>query len=379
MYLSKIEGSPSLEVVNLVLEMKARGEKVVSLAIGDPSFDTPKEIIDAAYKSLLSGNVHYTSSYGTMDVREAVKNKVGRRNAIRAEVENCLFVTTKLAIYAALVAASESEFEALTPDPGYFYSEPIILSGGTPVRYELAQDYSLDLDEIKRKTTKKTKAILVNSPSNPTSKVLEKSELSELFEFCRDRSIFIISDEAYEDLIYDGKSHFSIGSLETNVPEIVVSIFSLSKSYSMTGWRAGYTVAGKKIIYLMNKFLENTVTCFPPFIEQASAFALNNCDRQISDFKKMYEKRRNSFVETLSMIKGLECNSIEGAFYAFPKYDKRLGNSTGVAKQILEKRGVAVLPGIAFGEKGEHRLRLSFSGAEEDIAEGMKNLGAFFS
>jgi aspartate/methionine/tyrosine aminotransferase len=377
MNLAKIEGSPSLEVVNLVLEKKSRGEKVISLAIGDPSFETPKEIVEIAHQSMTSGDVHYISSYGTLDVREAIMSKVRRKNAIKAQLENCLFITTRFSIYAALVAVSENAFDALTPDPGYFYSEPIILAGGRPVAYKLAPDFSLDIGEITRRLTDKTKAILINSPSNPTSKVLGKRELAELYELCKEKSIYIISDEAYEDLIYGNKEHFSIGSLEDS-PEIVISVFSLSKSYCMTGWRAGYVVAGKNMIYLINKFLENTVTCFPPFIEKASAYALNNGDKYIADFKNKFRERRDAFVEMVDSIKALECNEIEGAFYAFPRYDEKLGKSIELAKRILQEQGVAILPGVAFGPGGEHRFRLSFSGPELDSSEGMKRLRTFF-
>ena len=268
MFLEDVERSPSLEMVNLVLAKIARGEKVVSLAIGEPSFNTPAKIIEAACKSMRSGNVHYASAYGTMEVREAITRKVAKKNGIRAEIGNSLFCTTKLSVYASLAAASNKAYDALIPNPGYFYSEPVILSGGRPIYYKLKKDFSLNIEEIKKKTTRRTKVIIINSPSNPTGKVLSRSDLEELYDFCNDRKIFIISDEAYEDLVYEGQ-HFSIGSLEPK-PEIVISLFSLSKSYAMTGWRAGYVVAGERTIYLINKFLENTVTCFPPFIQTAS-------------------------------------------------------------------------------------------------------------
>ena len=234
MFLSSIEGSPSLEVVNLVLQKRAKGENVISLAIGDPESNTPREIEDAAFSSMTSGQVHYVPAFGTPGVRRAIRDKVWRRNGINAEIDETIFITTKLAVYTALFAVSEMGYEALIPDPGYFYSEPVILSGGNPVRYKLNQDFSLDLEEIKRKTTPKTKAILVNSPSNPTGRVLTNNELKELYYFCSERGIYVLSDDAYEDLTYDGISHFAIGSLETK-PDKVISIFSLSKSYAMTG------------------------------------------------------------------------------------------------------------------------------------------------
>ena len=209
MFLEEVERSPSLEMVNLVLAKIAKGEKVVSLAIGEPSFNTPDEINEVASNSMRSGNVHYTSAYGTREVREAIKRKVAKKNGIHAEIENTLFCTTKLSVYAALVAASNKAYDALIPNPGYFYSEPVILSGGRPIYYKLKKDFSLNIDEIKKKATRRVKVIIINSPSNPTGKVFARTELEELYEFCHKRKIFIISDEAYEDLIYEGQ-HFSV-------------------------------------------------------------------------------------------------------------------------------------------------------------------------
>jgi aspartate/methionine/tyrosine aminotransferase len=376
MFLKDLERSPSLEMVNLVLAKIAKGEKVVSLAIGEPSFNTPDEIIEVAHESMRSGNVHYVPAYGTMEVREAIKRKVARKNGIHAEIANAIFCTTKFSVYASLVAASNKTYDALLPNPGYFYSEPVILSGGRPVYYKLKKDFSLDIDEIKKKTTRKTKVILVNSPSNPTSKVLKRSELEQLYDFCKDRKIFIISDEAYEDLVYEGQ-HFSVGSLEQK-PEIVISLFSLSKSYAMTGWRAGYVVASERVIYLINKFLENTVTCFPPFIQTASAYALNKCDRYISEFRNELEKRKRLLEKEISEIDALEPPKIEGAFYAFPRYTKKM-RSRELTKALLEKYGVALLAGTSFGPAGESHVRFSFSMTPETIKEGMNKVKAFFN
>ena len=376
MFLEEVERSPSLEMVNLVLAKIAKGEKVVSLAIGEPSFNTPDEINEVASNSMRSGNVHYTSAYGTKEVREAIKRKVARKNSIHAEIGNTLFCTTKLSVYASLVAASNKAYDALIPNPGYFYSEPVILSGGRPVYYKLKKDFSLNLDEIKKKATRRTKVIIINSPSNPTGKVLPRSELEELYEFCHDRKIFIISDEAYEDLVYEGK-HFTVGSLESK-PETVISLFSLSKSYAMTGWRAGYIVAGDRTIYLINKFLENTVTCFPPFIQTASAYALDNCEKRISEFRTELEARKRLLEKKIQEIDALESPKIEGAFYAFPRYKTKI-RSRELTKVLLDKMGVAVLAGASFGSAGENHLRFSFSMSPEIIEEGMNKVKTFFN
>jgi len=374
-FIEKVENSPSLEMVNLVLAKIAKGEKVVSLAIGEPSFNTPTEIVEVACDAMRSGDVHYTSSYGTMEVREAIKRKVAKKNGIHTEIPNTIFCTTKYAVYAALVAASDKAYDALLPDPGYFYWEPVVLSGGRPVFYTLKKDFTLDVDEIKKKATRRTRVILVNSPSNPTGKVLKRSELEELYEFCHDRKIFIISDEAYEDLVYEGQ-HFCVGSLEPK-PEIVISLFSLSKSYSMTGWRAGYIVASDRIVYLINKFLENTITCYPPFLQKASAFALDNGDKYIIEFRTELENRRRLLARKIEEIDALEPYKTEGAFYAFPKYNKKM-RSRELVKVLLDKYGIAVLAGASFGRAGENHLRFSFSMAPETIENGMSKVKAFF-
>jgi len=376
MFLKDIEGSPSLEMVNLVLQKISEGKKIVSLAIGEPSFDTPPEIIKAAYDGMTSGATRYVSSYGIPELREAVKRKVRRKNGINAEVPNVIFSTTKLSIYAALMSVAEGRYDALVPDPGYFYSEPVVLSGGRPIRYRLTKDFALDLQEIKKKATKRTAAIIINSPSNPTSKVFGKSELRELYDFCSERGIAILSDEAYEDLVY-GKKNFSVGSLEKE-PRTVVSIFSLSKSYSMTGWRAGYIVASAEVIKLINRLYENTVTCFPPFIQKASAFALDNCESRISEFKAELANRRRALMEMIDGIDALEGNEIEGAFYAFPKVKVRM-SSRDLSVRLLEEKNVALLAGTSFGPAGEGHIRISFSGSPDVTAEGMKRLREFLA
>ncbi len=375
MALDRVGGSPSLEMVNLVLEKKARGEEVISLAIGDPSFDTPREIVEAARKSMIGGEVHYVHSYGTLEVREAIKRKVERKNGIRAQIENTLFMTTKMAVYVAISSISARPYEVLIPDPGYFYSDPVIMARGTPVRYRLAKDFSLDLARIKKLITTKTKAIVVNSPSNPTGKVLDKSELRELYDLCRERDIHILSDEAYEDLTFE-KPHFAAGALEHS-PELVVSLFSLSKSYSMTGWRAGYVVASKKVIAGMNKFVENALTCFPPFIQQASAYALDHGDRFIAEFKREYTARKRLMGDKISEIKWLELPPIEGSFYAFPR-TQWSGSSRDLCMRILRAENVALIPGSAFGPFGEGHVRISFSVSRETIEAGMEKMKRFF-
>jgi len=376
MFLDKIHDSPAFEIFNLASRKQAKGEKVFSLAIGEPSFDTPLPIVKAAYESMKSGGGHYTSSWGTKDLREAIVEKVRRKNRIRAGEENVIFMTTKLSIYASLLSVSRPGYEALVPDPGYYYSEPVLLSGGRPVRYRLASDFSLDLGEIESKITPKTRVIIVNTPSNPAGKVFDREELRGLLDLCLERGVKVVSDEAYEDLVYE-KKHVSLGSMEA-APKAVISLFSLSKSYAMTGWRAGYVVADGETILKVNRFLETAVTCFPPFIQAASAYALRNCERYTARFREELRKRRALLEEGLSEIPALESQKVEGAFYGFPRFRAGLG-SKEVARRLLNKHNVAVLPGVIFGPSGEGHLRISFGSPPETIVEGTRRLKDFFT
>ncbi len=376
MLIDRVKDSPAYEIFDAVSKKRAAGEEVYSLAIGEPSFDTPAEIIDAATKSMKRGEVHYSSSYGTAQVREAIRYKVRHKNGISADIENTIFMTTKLGVFVALASVPGEKYEALVPDPGYYYSEPVVLAGGTPVRYNLAEDFSLDADQVKKRTSPLTRVIVLNTPSNPTGKVFDKSQLEELFEFCTDKGIFIISDESYEDLVYE-KRHWSIGSFE-KTPNLVISVFSLSKSYAMTGWRAGYVVASENIVQRMNRFLENTMTCFPQFIQSASAFALLNGDKYIARFRAELRKRRNLLQEKMSRIPSLEYEETEGAFYSFPKFSLPIP-STELSKRLLDEHNVAILPGVLFGPSGERHLRISFASPPNVIEEGMKRLGTFLA
>lgn len=375
MLLDEIPDSPAFEIFNLASKKQAAGEKVFSLAIGEPSFDTPLPIVDAAYDSMKSGGGHYSSSWGSKDLREAIVEKVRRKNHVNASLENVIFITTKLSIYASLLSLASAKFEALVPDPGYYYSEPVMLSGGKPVRYKLSSDFYLDLDEIESKITPRTRAIIVNTPSNPAGKVFDRKDLRGLLDLCLERGIKVISDEAYEDLVYE-KKHVSLGSMEAS-PKGVVSLFSLSKSFAMTGWRAGYVVADRETILKINRFLETAVTCFPPFIQAASAYALRNCERYTMEFREELRKRRAILEEGLSEIPALESEKVEGAFYGFPKYRGRLGSKV-VARRLLNEQNVAVLPGVIFGPSGERRIRISFGSSPETIVEGMWRLKEFF-
>jgi len=371
MFLSEIEDAPSHQIYDEIMRRMESGEEVVSLAIGEPSFETPAPIINAAYRSMEGGATHYTSSHGTPEVRKVISRKVRKKNAIEAEPSNAIFLTTKLAVYASLLSVAQRGYEVLVPDPGYYYSDPVRMAGGRPVWYRLGEDFSLDLENIRRKVTKRTRAIILNDPSNPTGKVFDRSELAEVYAFCRERGLHIISDESYEDLVYERKHH-SVGANEKS-PDLVFSLFSLSKSYAMTGWRAGYVVASRKNVNLINRFLENAVTCFPPFIQAAAAFAIENGDRYTARFMEELKARRGILERELDGMPKIEYSRTEGAFYSFPRLRASV-KSADFCARLLRDQNLALIPGSLFGPSGEHHLRISFGGDRETIREGTSRL-----
>lgn len=371
MFISDLAGSPSLEVVNLVLQKLAKGEKVTSLAIGEPMYKTPDKIIEVAYESMKNGDTHYTSSYGIREVREAIVEKVGKKNNIAASIDNSIFITSKQSIYSSFMAVAGKRKKILIPNPGYFYSEPAMLAGFSPIYYNLRHDLSVDPDEIAGKIDSDTAAIVLNSPGNPTGRVIDRSDLETVYEKCKRSGVYVISDEAYEDLVYE-KKHFSVGSLEDS-PDLVITIFSLSKSYSMTGWRAGYTIASSVVVSNIARVLEHTYTCSPPFIQKASAYALQNGEKFVDEFRKDFKKKRDHVKSRLDKMNTLSQGPIEGAFYAFPAYSKKK-NSTEFSKELLERHGTAVIPGSAFGPAGEGHIRISFGGSMETIDQGLDEL-----
>ncbi len=369
--------SPTYEIVGEVLRKTSTGEKVYSLAIGEPSYDTPREITEAAYEGMKKGMTHYTSSLGIPEVRAAIVRKVKRKNGIICQEKHTIFISSKLAIYGILVALRDRDGgEVLVPDPGYFYTEPAELAGLDPVPYTLDEDYGLDVDAIASKITPSTRAIIINTPSNPTGRVYSRKSLKALLELCRGKPLKIISDEAYEDLVYQGK-HVSLGSLEEE-PVQVISLFTLSKSYAMTGWRAGYIVAEENFVKRMGRFMDQAFTCFPPFIQHASTLALDSMDGRVEEFRKDLEKKREFTLERLKEVEGLHLNKVEGAFYMFPAFDSKR-SSYEIATSLLKEYNVAVLPGSVFGNKGEGHLRLSYSVSIETISEAMDRMRVFFS
>ena len=359
------------------LAMERRGEKVIHFEIGRPDFDTPAYIKKAAIESLNAGNVFYTSNFGTMELRQAIADKLRRENGIDYKAAEIL-VTAGLseAVFAVLATILEEGDELLVPNPVWlnYINVPNLLNA-VPVTYDLKEEngYQLDLDEIKSKITDRTRAIVIVTPNNPTGGVLSRETLEGLAEIAIENDLLVISDEVYERLIYDGEKHVSIASLP-GMKERTFTMNGMSKAYSMTGWRLGYVAAPEEYIAVINKFHQHNTTCAVSFGQAAAVVALRDEGGEVSEMVREYQRRRDYAVKAINEIDGLSCLKPKGAFYIFINC-KSLGmKSAELADFLLENAKIALVPGDVFGPGGEGYLRMSFANSYENIVEGCKRL-----
>jgi len=372
---TSIESSPTVRLGNLVAEMRARGEEVLSLSVGEPDFPTPAHIVQAAKEALDAGLTKYTPSLGIRELREAVARKSKEENGIPATADDVLVSPTKHTIYLACMALLESGDEAILPDPGWVSYEPMVrLAGATPVAVRAADDEGFvpTPDAVAEAITPKTKVLVLNSPSNPAGSVIPRRTMEGLADLARDHDLVVVSDEIYERILYDGE-HVSPAALD-GMFDRTVTVNGFSKTYSMTGWRLGWAVAPKPILREMGKVQEHTVTCATSFAQKAGVAALQGPQEPVEAMVREFRARRDLICAELSKIDRADCFRPGGAFYAFPRLDVPTDSAT-LSERLLKEAKVAVTPGRAFGAAGEGHLRLSYAASRETIVEAVRRLG----
>lgn len=359
------------------LAMERDGEKVIHFELGRPDFDTPEYIKEAAYKALAEGKVHYTSNYGTMELRQAIADKLNRENHVDYKASEIL-VTVGLseAVFAVLAAILNEGDEILVPDPVWLnYVNVPNLLGAVPVTYSLKEEtgFQIDFDEIRAKITPKTRAVVIVTPNNPTGGVLTEDVLKELADIAVSNDLMVLADEVYERLIYDGEKHISIASLP-EMKERTFTLNGMSKAYAMDGWRLGYVAAPESYIVTMNKFHQHNTTCAPSFVQAAAAAALTEEGDEVNEMVKEYKRRRDCAVKAINEIPGLSCRCPKGAFYIFINCKALNRSCEELADYFLEEAKIALVPGNVFGPGGEGYLRMSFANSYENVAEGCRRL-----
>jgi aspartate/methionine/tyrosine aminotransferase len=350
---------------------------VVNLGIGQPDFDTPEFIRDAAKKALDEGYTRYPPAKGFEDLRRAIAAKLKRENGIIADPGTEIFVAVGAmqVIFNTVLHLVEPGEEVLLIDPGYDYYSQIRLFGGVPVPVPAYEKnlFKVDPNDIKAVISKKTKLMIINSPSNPTGAVFDEDILRAVAQIAQDHNLFVLSDEPYEHIIFDGKKHVSIGSLD-GMGERTISAFTLSKSYAMTGWRIGYAVAPKAIVAEMEKLQEHLVSGVTAMAQRAALAAIQAPQDCVREMRAEYEKRRQIVHEGLNAIDGITCLLPESTFYAFPNISAFGLSSWDFAKYLVKEHRVAVVPGSIFGKRGEGFVRLSFAAAQKTLQEGIQRI-----
>lgn len=372
-----VKPSATLQITAKAKAMKAQGIDIVGLGAGEPDFDTPEHIKRAVYEAVEEGFVYYTPTLGIMELRKAVAEKLERENGVKYGPEKEVIITpgAKQALFEAMAAIVEPGDEILCSDPFWVSYEPMVqLAGGKTVfipTYE-KEDFLLTPDAIRESITPKTKAIIVNSPNNPTGAVIGKDGLEAIAEICVEHDLVTISDEIYEKIIYDGK-HYSIASFP-GMRDRTITVNGFSKAYSMTGWRLGYAAGPQVLIDAMNRIQEHSVSCATSFVQKAGVVALRSSQESVADMVKEFKRRRDALMKLLGEIDGVTCSKPKGTFYAFPNFSAYGKDSFKLADFLLEEAKVAVIPGGAFGAQGEANLRISYATSMENITKGIERI-----
>jgi aspartate aminotransferase len=378
--ISNIPASMTLAVNDKAKAMQRAGQDVIALAGGDPDFDTPAHIVETAVTALHSGHTHYPAPMvGLPQTVEAIAAKMQRDNNIQIDDPRRQIIATpggKWAIYLALSAITNPGDEILILEP-YWVSYPamVTLTGGVPVPVSLPSEdnFRITAALLRAKLTPRTKAIMLNTPCNPTGRVLTLAERDAIVEVAQEADLYVIADEIYEKLVFDGRSHHSIAAAP-GMAQRTLTCNGLTKSYAMTGWRMGWLVGSPEIIAVATKLNSQSVSCAATFTMHACVAALNGPQSSIATMRDAYQKRRDFMVDALNSIEGVECRSIEGAFYLFPRFPNSQKNSLELADALLEQAHIAATPGIAFGQSGEGHLRFAISTAMADLETAVTRL-----
>lgn len=375
--IAELKPSASVELMEKAKLMKSQGIDVISLAGGEPNFDTPARISCAAIKGLLDGNTHYVTAAGLLPLRERIAEALYEENGITCKAENILVTPGgKFAIYAAVRTLLCPEDEVLIPTPSWVsYNAIVRAAGGIPVsihlRYE--DNYAITKEALEKACTPRTRMLIVNTPNNPTGRMLTQQEAELLTTFAQEHGLIIISDEIYSKLIYDGRRHISLASFP-RATDYVITVNGFSKFAAMTGWRVGYLCACKEIVSRIQKLYQHTMTCIPGFIQDAALEAFN-CTEEVSKMLEEYTRRREAFIAALNRINGVEVRLPEGAFYAWVCFKNTDMSSAELADFLLEKVKVVGIPAAAFSSE-DPCVRFSFAASMEDLLAAAERIGA---
>jgi aspartate aminotransferase len=369
--MKRIAPSGTTATGDLVAKLREEGVDVISFAMGESDFDTPRHIVEAAFEALNAGYTHYTPTDGLPELKEAIAEKSTNENGIPCDASNVMVTPTKFGLFTSIVALVNHGDEVILSDPAfvsYFQVIDFVDGKAKPVETFQENGFRLVPEDVAEAITPNTRAILLNSPCNPTGSVATKEDLKGIADLASDHDLLLLSDEVYEKVIYEGEHH-SIASLD-NMFERTITVNGFSKAYAMTGWRLGWIVASENILREVRKIQQHSITCAVSFGQKAAVEALKGTQEPVAEMVSEFKSRRDLVVRKINCIPGLSCNMPAGAFYAFTKFDHDM-SSIDFAKFLLEEAHVAVAPGVSFGPCGEGHVRFSFATSRKNIIEGL--------
>jgi len=373
--IESVLGSSTLAITAKAKELKAQGKDVINFAGGEPDFDTPETIKQAAIKAMEMGKTKYTPSIGTLELRQAICDKFQKDNHLSYNpTQVVVSCGAKHSVFNIIQILTDEGDEVIIPTPYWVsYPEMVKMAGSRSlfIPTTASSDYKITADQLSAAITDRSRILILNSPSNPTGMVYTKEELEKLAEICVKHNIYVISDEIYEKLVFDGKDYTSIASLGADICDLTITINGVSKAYAMTGWRIGYAAGNEEIMGWVKKYQDHSTSC-PSSISQAAAFqALKEPEEVTQSMCAKFQERRDLIMSLMDQIEQLKYIKPQGAFYLFCDFSV-LGKSAEVAKRIIEEINVAIIPGEGFGAPGY--MRLSFATSNESIQEGVKRI-----
>jgi len=374
--MDRLGGESAFEVLARAKALEAQGKSVIHLEIGEPDFDTPRNIVEAGKKALDNGFTHYSPAQGYLPLREAIVEYAKKYKKVNAVPEEVVVVPGgKPVMYFTVMALVNAGDEVIYPDPGFpIYQNLIRFVEAVPVPIKINEenDFRLDVNELKSKITHKTKLIILNSPANPTGGVLTPEDVDGIAEAVRGKDIYVMSDEIYERIVYSGtvKSIASIPGMK----DWTIILDGFSKAYAMTGWRLGYGIMNKELAKKVTDLMINSNSCVATFTQIAGIEALTGPQDAVDAMVEEFRKRREVIVNGLNGIKGITCKKSEGAFYAFPNIIGTGMTSKQLADYLLDEAGVAVLAGSSFGSCGEGYLRLSYANSITNLEIALERM-----
>lgn len=371
--MKKLGSETAFEMLAKAKALEAKGKEIIHLEIGEPDFPTPSNVIEEGRKSMLAGMTKYTPSPGILEVRQAIANYVGSNRGYTVDPDEVVMTAGgKPIMFYSILAVVNPGDEVIYPNPGFpIYESVINFAGGRPIPIPLREEneFRMDIEELESLITDKTKMIIINSPQNPTGGMLVKEDMEKMAEILADRKIVILSDEIYENIVYDGNA-FSITSLP-GMREKTIILNGFSKTYAMTGWRAGYGVMPKEIATHITKLVTNSTSCLAGFTQMACIEALTGPQDEVKSRVEQFRIRRDKIVEGLNSIPGIKCLKPHGAFYVFPNIKEYRKSSSEMADYLLHQAGVATLGGNSFGIYGEGYLRISYANSLANIEKAV--------